>query len=62
MDQPVHHFSELFEQLGLRSDAESIERFMLVSSDDIRDILFRMCVAYFCFGEFRENHIPDGVE
>ena len=28
MDQPVHHFSELFEQLGLRSDAESIERFI----------------------------------
>ncbi|MFI8751174.1 DUF2789 domain-containing protein [Vreelandella lionensis] len=28
MDQPVHYFSELFEQLGLRSDAESIERFI----------------------------------
>lgn len=28
MEKPVHHFSELFEQLGLPSDAESIERFI----------------------------------
>lgn len=28
MEQPVHYFSELFEQLGLRSDAESIEHFI----------------------------------
>ncbi|MBR2513035.1 MAG: DUF2789 domain-containing protein [Halomonas sp.] len=28
MEQPVHHFSELFEQLGLPSDSESIERFI----------------------------------
>ena len=28
MEQPVHHFSELFEQLGLASDAQSIERFI----------------------------------
>lgn len=28
MEQPVHHFSELFEQLGLRSDAASIEGFI----------------------------------
>ncbi|WP_346798423.1 DUF2789 domain-containing protein [Halomonas sp. Bachu 37] len=28
MEQPVHHFSELFEQLGLPSDAASIERFI----------------------------------
>ena len=32
MDQPVHHFSELFEQLGLRSDSESIERFIQTHS------------------------------
>lgn len=28
MDKPVHHFSELFEQLGLANDAASIERFI----------------------------------
>ncbi|MBH8578670.1 DUF2789 domain-containing protein [Bisbaumannia pacifica] len=28
MEQPVHHFSELFEQLGLASDAEAIEAFI----------------------------------
>lgn len=29
MEQPVHLFSELFEQLGLPSDADSIERFII---------------------------------
>ncbi|TVM05687.1 DUF2789 domain-containing protein [Vreelandella aquamarina] len=28
MEKPVHHFSELFEQLGLANDAASIERFI----------------------------------
>ncbi|MBF8224349.1 DUF2789 domain-containing protein [Halomonas sp. 328] len=28
MEQPVHHFSELFEQLGLASDAGAIEAFI----------------------------------
>ena len=28
MEKPVHHFSELFEQLGLANDADSIERFI----------------------------------
>lgn len=28
MEQPVHHFSELFEQLGLPSDPEAIESFI----------------------------------
>jgi len=28
MEKPVHHFSELFEQLGLANDSESIERFI----------------------------------
>ncbi|SDN91520.1 DUF2789 domain-containing protein [Vreelandella arcis] len=28
MEKPVHAFSELFEQLGLASDAASIERFI----------------------------------
>lgn len=28
MEQPVHHFSELFEQLGLPSDTQAIERFI----------------------------------
>ncbi len=28
MEKPVHHFSDLFEQLGLPSDADSIERFI----------------------------------
>ncbi|EPC04524.1 hypothetical protein L861_04165 [Litchfieldella anticariensis FP35 = DSM 16096] len=28
MEQPVHHFSELFEQLGLPSDATAIEQFI----------------------------------
>ncbi len=28
MEKPVHHFSELFEQLGLASDSASIERFI----------------------------------
>ncbi|MDR5906043.1 DUF2789 domain-containing protein [Franzmannia qiaohouensis] len=28
MEPPVHHFSELFEQLGLPADAASIEAFI----------------------------------
>ncbi|MCS2610208.1 DUF2789 domain-containing protein [Halomonas dongshanensis] len=28
MEQPIHHFSDLFAQLGLPSDGESIEAFI----------------------------------
>lgn len=28
MDQPIHHFSELFAQLGLASDGQAIAQFL----------------------------------
>ena len=30
MNTPIHHFSELFAQLGLASDAQSIQHFLTI--------------------------------
>lgn len=59
MEQPVHHFSELFEQLGLPSDPESIERFIQRNSPLPKEMALADAP---CWNEGQAEFLREAVE
>lgn len=61
MEQPVHPFSELFRQLGLPADAESIQRFIRLHAPLAGDVkladapFWNAAQASFLRDELRED-------